>query len=152
KLLLNAHLDTVPPSSGWRADPFTLRRDGDWLVGLGAADTKAGIAAILTALERARPRNLGVCFSGDGERTASCIKWLVGTLFLDGIARAVVCEPPSRRLGTRHRGILGFRATASGPGGHSSRADELPAPLTAVARFSVALAEWSDQRRKVGPA
>src|SRR5690606_23608340 len=45
RLLLNAHLDTVPPNQGWTGDPFALTRDGDRLIGLGACDTKGAIAA-----------------------------------------------------------------------------------------------------------
>src|SRR5688572_28511342 len=72
-LLVNAHVDTVPANSGYTAPPHTLvERDGK-LHGLGAADTKGAIAAILEALairaaEGRLPRGLGVLFSGDEER------------------------------------------------------------------------------------
>ena len=47
------HTDTVPPAAGWTGDPFTLARDGDRLIGLGAADMKGDIAAVLLALRAA---------------------------------------------------------------------------------------------------
>src|SRR5262245_53253168 len=37
-LSLYFHVDTVPAAPGWTTDPFRLMRDGDRLIGLGAAD------------------------------------------------------------------------------------------------------------------
>lgn len=47
------HVDTVPPAEGWTTDPFRLGRDGESLTGLGAADMKGCIAAVLLALRAA---------------------------------------------------------------------------------------------------
>ena len=47
------HVDTVPAAPGWTSNPFQLRRDGDRLIGLGAADMKGTIAAVLLALRAA---------------------------------------------------------------------------------------------------
>ncbi|MDH2401188.1 M20/M25/M40 family metallo-hydrolase [Bradyrhizobium sp. SSUT18] len=47
------HVDTVPAAPGWTANPFQLTRDGDRLIGLGAADMKGTIAAVLLALRAA---------------------------------------------------------------------------------------------------
>ena len=47
------HVDTVPAAPGWRRDPLCLTRDGDRLYGLGAADMKGTIAAVLLALRAA---------------------------------------------------------------------------------------------------
>ena len=51
RLLVNAHVDTVPVNEGWSADPFTPRVADGRVVGLGACDTKGAIAAILCALD-----------------------------------------------------------------------------------------------------
>ena len=48
-LLLNGHVDTVLAVAGWPSDPWTPRREGDRLYGLGAADMKAGVAAAMLA-------------------------------------------------------------------------------------------------------
>lgn len=48
-LLLNGHVDTVLAVEGWDSDPWTTRRDGDRLYGLGAADMKSGVAAAMLA-------------------------------------------------------------------------------------------------------
>jgi len=47
------HVDTVPAAAGWQTDPLRMEREGDKLVGLGAADMKGCIAAILLALRAA---------------------------------------------------------------------------------------------------
>jgi acetylornithine deacetylase/succinyl-diaminopimelate desuccinylase-like protein len=48
-LLLNGHVDTVLAVEGWSSDPWTPRRDGDRLYGLGSADMKSGVAAAMLA-------------------------------------------------------------------------------------------------------
>jgi acetylornithine deacetylase/succinyl-diaminopimelate desuccinylase-like protein len=48
-LLLNGHTDTVLAVDGWSSDPWTTRRDGNRLYGLGAADMKSGVAAAMLA-------------------------------------------------------------------------------------------------------
>jgi len=51
RLLLNSHLDTVPPGAGWLTDPWTPTRDGERLIGLGANDAKGcGVAMIEACL------------------------------------------------------------------------------------------------------
>jgi succinyl-diaminopimelate desuccinylase len=56
-LLLNGHVDTVLAVEGWSSDPWTARREGDRLYGLGAADMKSGVAAAMLAT-RALARDL----------------------------------------------------------------------------------------------
>lgn len=47
------HTDTVPAAAGWQREPLRLQREGDRLYGLGAADMKGCIAAVLLALRAA---------------------------------------------------------------------------------------------------
>lgn len=48
------HVDTVPAAPGWTTDPLAIARDGERLIGLGAADMKGCIAAVLLALRAAK--------------------------------------------------------------------------------------------------
>jgi acetylornithine deacetylase len=153
RLLINAHVDTVPVNAGWSADPFRARVAEGRVVGLGACDTKGAIASLLCALDAAPPRDLAIAFTGDEERTGTVIRALLERE-RDALAearRAIVCEPTSCKAGTRHRGILWIEATIGGRGGHSSRADDEPAPLADAARLAVAFAEWGQQQRELGP-
>ncbi|EEF21977.1 conserved hypothetical protein, partial [Ricinus communis] len=47
------HVDTVPAAPAWQQDPLRLRREGELLFGLGAADMKGTVAATLLALRAA---------------------------------------------------------------------------------------------------
>lgn len=49
-LLLNSHLDVVPPSDGHRFAPFDPVIDHGWLYGRGSVDAKASGAAMTSAL------------------------------------------------------------------------------------------------------
>jgi succinyl-diaminopimelate desuccinylase len=56
------HVDTVPAAPGWTTDPFRLTRDGDRLIGLGAADMKGTIAAVLLSLRAADALGLQLAY------------------------------------------------------------------------------------------
>ena len=155
-LLLNAHIDTVPANSGYTAPPHRLTERQGRLYGLGSADTKGAIAAILQALAdlRAagrRPRDVAILFSGDEEKGATVARAFVSSERARGLTRAIVCEPTMCQVGHRHRGIASAEAYATSPGGHSSRADLLPSPLAILARAAVALDRHAREQRAVGP-
>ena len=56
------HVDTVPAAPGWQQDPLRLTRDGERLVGLGAADMKGSIAAVLLALRAAAASGIALAY------------------------------------------------------------------------------------------
>jgi acetylornithine deacetylase len=156
RVLLNSHLDTVPAGPGWSADAFAPWHAPGRLYGLGTADTKGAIAAMLAALDEARPDGAALLFTGDEEQGSSCLRAFLTTprfraLREGGLRQAVIGEPTSGRVATRHRGIVGLAATLAGPGGHSSRADETVAPVAELARLAVAFADWGRARRAAGP-
>ena len=151
KLLVNAHLDTVPPNADWSSDPFVPRIEGDRLYALGAADTKGAAAAILAALDEATPRDTGILFSGDEEFSSVAMRAFVASPHRAVLERAIVCEPTNLKVGVRHRGFVAFEVTVAGPGGHSSRADSLPSPIAMLSRLGVALDDWSRRHYGLGP-
>ncbi|HVR63032.1 MAG TPA: M20/M25/M40 family metallo-hydrolase [Polyangia bacterium] len=157
RLLLNAHVDTVPANGGYSAPPHRMvQRDGR-LFGLGTADTKGAIAAILEALEqtgagrRPSPASVGVLFSGDEERGSACMRAFLDSPHAHGLRQAIVCEPTGCRAGWRHRGIGAAEAVATGPGGHSSLADQMVNPTAVLARAAVALDDLGRSYRQRGP-
>ena len=152
RLLLNAHVDTVPANSGYTTPPHALTARDGHLVGLGSADTKGAIAAILEALARRPPtRDVAVLFSGDEEHSGTCMRAFLDSPHARGLAQAIVCEPTSCRVGWRHRGIAAAEASAVGLGGHSSRVDDLANPIAILARAAVALDDFGRERRNHGP-
>ncbi len=56
------HVDTVPSAAGWQGDPLSLQRDGESLIGLGAADMKGPIAAVLLALRAAEQHGVPLAY------------------------------------------------------------------------------------------
>jgi len=152
RTIINAHVDTVPANSGWTVDPWEGVVTDDRVIGLGAADTKGAIAATLVALDGAKPKNLGVLFSGDEERTATCIKHFLSTPWAKIIERAIVCEPTGRAVGVRHRGVISMAAGVEGRGGHSSGADHMPRPIVTMAKVAVGLDELAARWIERGPA
>lgn len=149
--IVNAHVDTVPANSGWSGDPWTPVVADGRLRGLGSADTKGAIAAAITALDHARPRDLGLLFSGDEERGTAAVGHFLASPAAAAVRRAIVCEPSARRAGVAHRGVLAYTARLRGRGGHSSVADHQPAPVATLARLAVALADYGVARRDAGP-
>src|SRR5262249_38366988 len=55
-LVVNGHMDTVPPVDGWKADPFLPRIADGRVYGLGASDMKAGLACMMWLAQHVRPR------------------------------------------------------------------------------------------------
>lgn len=151
-LIINAHVDTVPANNGWSRDPWTATVVGDRLHGLGACDTKGAIAAAIVALDRTKPRNVGLLFSGDEERGTASMRHFLTSPHRAGVERAIVCEPTARRAGVRHRGVLAYRAITSGEGGHSSRADRMARPIATLARLAVMLDDYGKANVTGGPA
>lgn len=160
-LLLNAHVDTVPANAGYTSPPHELVfREGSGegqLQGLGAADTKGAIACILTALEACRDegralRDVAVLFSGDEESGGLVMNEFLRSGRAAGITHAIACEPTECRIGVRHRGIAVAKATAHSPGGHSSAADRLAAPVAAAARAAAAVYAWGQRYKHQGPS
>lgn len=149
--IINAHVDTVPANAGWSRDPWQPHVEGGRLYGLGAADTKGAIAAALVALDARRPVDRGVLFSGDEEAGSGVLHAFLGSPHAAAIEEVIVCEPTARAAGVAHRGVLGQRATLTGPGGHSSKADHLPKPLATLARLAAALDDAGVRRRGDGP-
>lgn len=150
KVLLNVHIDTVPSGSGWKDDPLKLLRDGDRFIGLGSSDIKGAAACILAALGTTIPRDVAILFSGDEEHGSEVMPAVIASGHTGGAPMAIVCEPTGCLPGRRHRGMLAFKATFSGPGGHSSLSDHTPAPLLKAARLATAVGDYGLKNRDYG--
>ncbi len=86
--LYMAHVDTVPPGSGWSGDPFKLRVSGEQAIGRGTADDKGNVAAIALGLRDYEPSNgtIIVAFTSDEETGGfSGALWLLGWLEEKGL-------------------------------------------------------------------
>ncbi|MCH7643973.1 MAG: M20/M25/M40 family metallo-hydrolase [Myxococcales bacterium] len=125
RLLLNSHLDTVPPANGWTADPFSLRRDGDRLTGLGANDAKGCVTSMIAALLNTKARlDAGERLGGTVVLALTAEEEIsgqgLGTLLeeLRPLDAAIVGEPTGIVPMTAQRGLLILRGVATGRSGH----------------------------------
>ncbi len=123
--VFNVHLDTVPSSEAWSADPHVLRVVQDRAIGLGACDIK-GAAAGLLAAAAATDGDAAFLFSTDEE--ANDARCIAGFLSGDhGFAEAIVAEPTMGEAVLAHRGISSVLLRFRGEAGHASGAQALQA-------------------------
>jgi acetylornithine deacetylase len=123
KRVFNVHLDTVPDSPHWTANPLQLRVTSDKAIGLGACDIKGAAACLLAAAE-ATKGDAAFLFSTDEEANdARCIAaFLAGN---HGFEEAIIAEPTMAEAVLAHRGIASVRMRFKGQAGHASSADAL---------------------------
>jgi acetylornithine deacetylase len=124
KVLFNVHLDTVPDSPAWTADPHTLRVTADRAIGLGACDIK-GAAAALLAVANASDGDLALLFSTDEEANdARCIAGFLQAFpplpAGEGYQAVIVAEPTKGEAVLAHRGIQSVLMRFAGHAGHAS--------------------------------
>ena len=123
--VFNVHLDTVPSSAAWTADPLALRIDGDRAIGLGACDIK-GAAAGMLAAARATSGDAAFLFSSDEE--ANDPRCIAAFLARDhGFIEAVIAEPTRCEAVLAHRGISSVLLKFKGEAGHASGTNAMTA-------------------------
>ena len=121
KYLFNVHLDTVPDSPHWSADPHVMRRLDDRVVGLGVCDIK-GAAAALLAAANAGDGDAAFLFSTDEEANdPRCIAAFLarGPQPYEAV---LVAEPTMGEAVLAHRGISSVLMRYAGRAGHASAA------------------------------
>lgn len=118
RYLFNVHLDTVPASPHWSADPHVLRRASDRVIGLGACDIKGAAAALLAAVN-AGQGDAALLFSSDEE--ANDPRCIAAFLARGLPYRAVlVAEPTMGEAVLAHRGISSVLMQFAGRAGHAA--------------------------------
>lgn len=121
RLVYHGHLDVVPG----HPEQFTPRLAGDRLIGRGAYDMKAALAAMMLAVADLAPAlrgaRLELVVVPDEERAepgANCTEMLVRDGFR---ADFVVCgEPTDLQVGVQAKGVLMLRADVPGTSAHGS--------------------------------
>jgi acetylornithine deacetylase/succinyl-diaminopimelate desuccinylase-like protein len=118
-LVLNTHLDTVPPgdSASWtecNGDPFSATIRDDRIYGLGAADTKLDFVAKVMALGACHtPRRTVYLVGSFGEEQGLLgAKEIAAMGLLPPGALAYVGEPSRLQVITAHKGLMVFELTA----------------------------------------
>jgi acetylornithine deacetylase len=123
--VFNVHLDTVPSSPHWSADPHRLRLTPDRAIGLGACDIKGAAAGLLAAAARTTG-DAAFLFSSDEE--ANDPRCIAAFLARDhGFAEAIIAEPTRGEAVLAHRGIASVLMRFRGAAGHASGANAMDA-------------------------
>jgi acetylornithine deacetylase len=157
-LMFNGHIDTKPvgDASQWAIGPYDpVIRDGR-LHGLGSADMKGAVAAMVyagAALAEvgAPPGTLRVVLSADEENGSR-----FGAMFLAGrsdfaadavvVGEATGMQSPWAYIAVASRGISCFRVSVRGTQMHSSLSDQVPS-INASVKLSQVLSRMSSQFR-----
>lgn len=151
RLLLNSHLDTVPPGQGWSHDPWQPQTRSGRLSGLGANDAKGCVVALLTAILRLRDLldhgehlrgTIVLALTAEEEISGQGLAAILPSLApLDA---AVVGEPTGLVPMIAQRGLLVLRGVTHGRTGHPANAPPESADnaIATAARDLAALAQF----------
>ncbi|AWB26302.1 M20/M25/M40 family metallo-hydrolase [Halococcoides cellulosivorans] len=139
-LLLNTHLDTVPPHRPYR-------RDGDRIYGRGSCDAKGPLAAMIHAFEAATIESgrVTLAITPDEETSQHGAAHLAETLAPD---HAIVGEPTGLDVCVGARGQFEGTITLSGASAHAAGTDG----INAVAAAGPVLDAIGTFDRERGPA
>ncbi len=123
-ILLNAHIDTVKPASGYTRDPFGPVIEDGRLYGLGSNDDGGSLLALIqtySSLLR-RPQPYRLVLSATAEEEVSGAGGL--ELILPEIGKVdfgVIGEPTGMRMAVAEKGLMVLDCTACGKSGHAAR-------------------------------
>lgn len=128
-LLLNDHLDIVPPGplELWNSPPFDPTIVDGHVVGRGTIDTKSGLTTLLAAVRAARAIDLPIAgrivmiFTCDEEQCGRFGMQFLGERGLIEGDVALVAEPTTLGIETATKGRLGIDITTSGVATHGAR-------------------------------
>ncbi len=146
RLLMNSHLDTVPPCAGWETDPYHPEWQDDRFYGLGSNDAKGCVAAMLcAALQLAEAEHSGgtvvFAFSAEEEIGGQGISTILGKL--GTLDAAVVGEPTNLQACGAQRGMLILRCIAHGRSAHVAHSGLADNAIHKAARDITKLAAMS---------
>ncbi|MDR2680228.1 MAG: M20 family metallo-hydrolase [Tannerella sp.] len=145
-LLLNSHIDTVRPVSGWTRDAFTPDEpENDILYGLGSNDAGASVVSLYEAFtilsQREQPYN--PVFLASAEEEVSGRNGIESVLpLLPGVSFAVVGEPTGMQPAVAEKGLMVLDCTVTGKAGHAARDEGINAISLAIADI-----EWFNRFR-----
>jgi len=144
-VMVASHLDTVPVD-GMEIPPFDPAiRDGR-LSGRGSCDTKAGMAALMAALESVLARgtlrrNVIVVGEADEELSSVGVYDVLRSLSGRRPDWVLATEPTELRVVHHHKGVAHARLVATGRACHASEPELGSNAIVSLARAAVALDE-----------
>jgi acetylornithine deacetylase len=134
-ILLNSHIDTVKPVSGWMKEPFAAVETNGKLYGLGSNDAGASLVCLLQVFlelcKTTQPYN--IIFLASCEEEVSGGKGVADVLpILPSIDFALVGEPTEMQPAIAERGLMVLDVIAKGKAGHAARNEGINAIYEAM--------------------
>lgn len=135
-LLLDSHIDTVKPGSGWTKDLFSPEETEDGkLFGLGSNDAGASVVSLYEAFcllsKKEQPYNL--LFSASAQEEISGLDGLTSAIKeFPSVAFAVIGEPTRMQPAIAEKGLMVLDCVAHGKPGHAARDEGVNAITEAI--------------------
>ena len=154
-LILNGHLDVVPPGSGWNCAPFCVTEKEGRFYGRGTCDMKGGLAAMMAAAIKVKRentlknKNLVLAFVADEEIDGTGTKYFAKHFKKGQQNIVVIGEPTQNEIHVAHRGVVRLRVGIYGKQCHSGRPCEGVNALTLLGRFLVEVEGWNRRKQKL---
>ena len=123
-ILLNSHIDTVKPVTGWRKQPFTAKIENGKLYGLGSNDAGASVVSLFQAYRHlsATEQAYNLIFLASCEEEVSGKNGIESVLpLLPPIALGIVGEPTEMHPAIAEKGLMVLDVSAHGKAGHAAR-------------------------------
>lgn len=151
-LVFICHTDTVPPSESWETNPFILEENNGKLYGLGACDTKGGIASLIEAVFTLPDKpayDVYLVFDGDEEATSVGVQKFIKQCKLKN-PKFIAIEPTDNKILIGQRSIIKFIITTHGVPQHSSIATpEINKKYNAIYKMTEVMKALSDDAEKL---
>jgi len=124
-LLLNSHIDTVKPNTGYTLDPFAATIRNDKLYGLGSNDAGGPLMSLLAVFIHYYPvENIkyNMVYAATAEEEISGKQGIESILSeLGDIDFAIVGEPTRMQPAITEKGLMVLDCLAKGKAGHAAR-------------------------------
>ena len=134
-LLLNSHIDTVKPVSGWIRDPFLPSIENGKLYGLGSNDAGASVVSLMQAFMQLcrTTQTYNLIFLASCEEEVSGKEGIESVLpLLPPINFAIVGEPTEMQPAIAEKGLMVLDVTSHGKSGHAARNEGINAIYLAM--------------------
>ncbi|MHA2009322.1 MAG: ArgE/DapE family deacylase [Promethearchaeota archaeon] len=154
-ICLSGHVDVVSPEpiGHWSLDPWSGAKDGDFIYGRGAADMKAGVAAIIFVLQAFIETK--TLLNGDvliettiDEEDGGIGGNLYMRLTQPKTDAAIITEPTGLTLGIASAGVMYFRVTVRGIPAHAANAHYGVNSIVKMVPIINALKSLNEKRQK----
>ena len=154
-LMLNGHTDTVSADT-MEIDPFAAEEKGGKIYGRGALDMKAGVAALITAVESIMAA--GITLKGDviltlvaDEEYASIGTEAIVSEYTANAA--IICEPTDLDIVIAHKGFAWIKIEVFGHAAHGSLPHTGVDAIVKAGKVLAAIEELgkNDLKKKIHP-